>query len=265
MRKVLTAEQAVAEEEDAVDSTEDSAEEEHQVPAAAQPDDTLADCYKEIFKDMEAPNIEVEVDLLEEEVNRYFKHKFNWQNIIREQGFEPQFVKEIGTESREWLMQFDELAENFEIMAWWEKCGKGLFPNIYVIACLILALPDSNGNQERTFSACTWMDGKLKKNQGEGTFQTKCVLYKTKKVRDQIAKHMMEDKELHNRQMRKMAREATRNLLELAHGVDEEDERSPEEESNSEVEATDKDNDSVKVEDHFHKQVMPVDTESEDE
>jgi hypothetical protein len=142
---------------------------------------------------------------------------------------------------------------------------KAQFPNIYVIACLILALPDSNGNQERTFSACTWMDGKLKKNQGEGTFQTKCVLYKTKKVRDQIAKHMMEDKALYNRQMRKMAREATRNLLQLAHGVDEEDEHSPEEESKSEVEAIDKDNDSVYVEDDLHKKVMPVDSESEDE
>ena len=75
-------------------------------------------------------------------------------------------------------------------MEWWENYGKDKFPKIYVIACLILALPDSNGNQERTFSACTWMDGKLKKNQGEGTFQTKCVLYKTKVVRDLIAKHI---------------------------------------------------------------------------
>ena len=113
----------------------------------------------------------------------------------------------------------------FDIMEWWEDYGKDKFPRIYMIACLILALPDSNGSQERTFSACTWMDGKLKKNQGEGTFQMKCVLNKTKKVREMIAKHMNKDKLKCSQELRKPARDATRDLLELAFGVDEEDER----------------------------------------
>ena len=76
---------------------------------------------------------------------------------------------------------------------------------------------------------------------------------------------MMEDKELCNRQMRKLAREATHNLLQLAFGVDEEDEHSPAEESKSEVEAIEQDNDSFYVEDDLHKKIMPVDSDSEDE
>ena len=264
MHKVFTSVQAEAEEEAEVDSTEAATEEEPQVPEAAKVEYNLAECYDEVIKGMSPTNDLVE-DTFDEEVNHYFDHKFNWACILKNQGVEDEFVKEIGTDSRSWLFNFDKICKGFDIMEWWEDHGKDKFPKIYVIACLILALPDSNGNQERTFSACTWMDGKLKKNQGEGTFQTKCVLHKTKKVREQIAKHTMEDKEICTRKLRRTTREATCNLLEVAFGVDEEDEHTPAEESKSEVEAIEPDNESLYLEDDLHKKVMPESSESEEE
>jgi hypothetical protein len=49
---------------------------------------------------------------------------------------------------------------------------------IYPVAMCILSLPDSNGHQERTFSAATWMDGKLNSMQKDLTFQMKVLMYK---------------------------------------------------------------------------------------
>ena len=63
-------------------------------------------------------------------------------------------------------------------MRWWEEHGKDDFPRIYVIACCILMMPDSNGHQERTFSSATWMDGKLNKRQSPATFEMKNLLYR---------------------------------------------------------------------------------------
>jgi hypothetical protein len=100
------------------------------------------------------------------------------------------------------------------------------------------------------------MDGKLQKNQGEGTFQTKCVLYKTKKVRDMIVKHMIEDKLKASQQLRKLARDATRDLLELAFGVDEEDEHMAPAKTDSEEEAIEMDNEEVHLKDDFLKRTF---------
>lgn len=65
-------------------------------------------------------------------------------------------------------------------MQWWETLGKVEFPQIYIIACLFLPLPDSNASQERTFSSATWMDGKLNNRQSDATFQMKVILEQNK-------------------------------------------------------------------------------------
>jgi hypothetical protein len=173
----------------------------HSAAAAPPPenqDDHLANCCKEVFKEM-SPTNDLEEDTFEEEMNHHFEHKFNWTNILKQQGLDDNTVKQIGSDGRHWLKNLNTICRAFDIMDWWEDHCKDKFPQICVIACLILPLPDNNGNQERTFSACTWMDRKLQKNQGEGTFQTKCVLHKTKELRDMIAKHMIDDKEIHTK------------------------------------------------------------------
>jgi hypothetical protein len=63
-------------------------------------------------------------------------------------------------------------------MKWWEGYGKNDFPLLYYLAILFLPCPDSNGSQERTFSAATWMDDKLKKSQSDATFEMKVLIYK---------------------------------------------------------------------------------------
>ena len=67
---------------------------------------------------MQAPTNDVVEDIFEEELNRYFDCKFNWARIIKNQGFDDEFVKEIGNDSRSWLLKFDKLGRNFEIMEW---------------------------------------------------------------------------------------------------------------------------------------------------
>ena len=70
------------------------------------------------------------------------------------------------------------IAKNFDVLEWWRNTGRHQFPLIYPVAMCILSLPDSNGHQERTFSAATWMDGKLKSRQKDITFQMKVLIYK---------------------------------------------------------------------------------------
>ena len=83
----------------------------------------------------------------------------------------------IGTKKRHWIDNWETIAEVFDVMKWWET-HKNMFPNIYIVACHILASPDSNANQERTFSAATWFDGKLSNRQNDATFQMRVLLYK---------------------------------------------------------------------------------------
>ena len=63
---------------------------------------------------------------------------------------------------------------------------------IYPVACCILALPDSNGDQERTFSAATWMDGKLSTKQNDITFQMKVLACKNSEFLNEHKGHVEE-------------------------------------------------------------------------
>ena len=98
----------------------------------------------------------------------------------------------IGNDVCSFLDNFDFIADRFDCAEWWEREGKQTYPLIYPVACCILALPDSNGNQERTFSAATWMDGKLLRRQNDLTFQMKVILYKNTKFLE-LHKIIVED------------------------------------------------------------------------
>jgi hAT family C-terminal dimerisation region len=100
--------------------------------------------------------------------------------------------KLVGVNKLEWIQKFDIIVEHFDVFKWWETIGKNSFPLIYPIAIRILSLPDSNGNQERTFSAATWMDGKLNSRQNDMTFQMKVLLYKNQGFLEENKKEVME-------------------------------------------------------------------------
>ena len=112
-----------------------------------------------------------------------------------------------GTNDDEWVKNFEFIAANFDVFNWWEVYGKKLYPLIYPVAVRILALPDSNGAQERTFSAATWMDGKLNTRQSNMTFQMKVLLYKNQGLLPYATKHAEEQKS-------EEARRKTKALLE---------------------------------------------------
>lgn len=78
------------------------------------------------------------------------------------------------------------IAQHFDPMEYWNAGGKSQFPLIYYVACLHLPMPDSNGHQERTFSAATWMDGKLNNRQTDATFEMKALIYSNKKFLSQL-------------------------------------------------------------------------------
>jgi hAT family C-terminal dimerisation region len=87
------------------------------------------------------------------------------------------------------------IMKNFDLIEWWRNTGKSQYPMIYPVAMCILSLPDSNGHQERTFSAATWMDGKLNSMQKDLTFQMKVLMYKNEDFLDRYV-DTMEPKQL---------------------------------------------------------------------
>ena len=113
----------------------------------------------------------------------------------------------MGTTQANLLKNWEIISENFQVLEWWHREGKNLHPLIYPVACLILALPDSNALQERSFSTATWIDGVLQKRQNDSTFNAKVMLKKNSKFLDEH----MEDRRLLRK---KETAERTKKLLE---------------------------------------------------
>jgi hypothetical protein len=111
------------------------------------------------------------------QVNEFFEREILWHQVLAEQGVKQEIINKIGTTEKSQKKEWHLIAQHFDVMRWWESHGSGFWPMIYGVACLILPMPESNGGQERTFSAATWMDGKLNKRQTEATFQMKVVLH----------------------------------------------------------------------------------------
>jgi hypothetical protein len=141
------------------------------------------------------------VDEVEAELLCYAEYTHDWSKNMASEGVDPKIVKQIGTNIDSWAENWQLISDNFDIMKWWEN-QKTRFPLIYLVACHILAAPDSNGHQERTFSAATWMDGKLSNRQTDATFQRKVLLYKN-------ADYIKESRISISENFKKKAREAS--------------------------------------------------------
>ena len=127
-------------------------------------------------------------DPIKKEVDDFFELlNISWDSVLTDQGVEPYIVAEIGSTPPEWQSNWQLISDHFNIMWWWEKVGRIKFPLIFIAACQIHALPESNGDQERTFSAATWMDDPRRRRQMDATFQMKVLIYKNKDLLKGVA------------------------------------------------------------------------------
>jgi hypothetical protein len=130
------------------------------------------------------------MDPVRQQVFDFFGQKFDPRNYMPSKD-----VKLfLGTDAAEWVEHWETVADNFDVFKWWESVGREECPLIYPVACRILSLPDSNGGQERTFSAATWMDEKLGTRQTDLTFQMKVLLYKNQTFLEEHRDHVHLDK-----------------------------------------------------------------------
>ena len=129
-----------------------------------------------------------DLDTVQKEVCGFFRQQFDPRS-----GMPVETHSYIGATKLQWVKQWEIIIEHFDIFQWWNSIGKNSFPLIYPIALRILSLPDSNGNQERTFSAATWMDGKLNSRQNDTTFQMKVLLYKNQAFLEEHKKDVLEE------------------------------------------------------------------------
>ena len=129
-----------------------------------------------------------DLDAVQRQVRSYFNQQFDPRS-----GMPAETHSKIGATKKLWMKQWEIIVEHFDIFQWWETIGKVSFPLIYPVAIRILSLPDSNGNQERTFSAATWMDGKLNSRQNDTTFQMKVLLYKNQGFLEEHKKEVLEE------------------------------------------------------------------------
>ena len=148
-------------------------------------DSKMTKIWKKKLREARAKaNVVVSDDPVEKAVDDFFALKFDVRNALVAQMKDtktkigPGVFEKIGTTEEAWMQNWEAVSLNFDCVNWWFKTGQHLFPLIFPVAVIVLSLPDSNGLQERTFSASTWMDGKLNKKQSEFTFNSKVLLYK---------------------------------------------------------------------------------------
>ena len=145
-------------------------------------------------------------DPLMVEIGQFFDQQINWLQLLKTNNVPEEVQQQVGTTTEAWQQNWELIAEHFDCMKWWENHGKEQFPHLYILACLILALPESNGHQERTFSAATWMDGNLSSKQSNATFEMKILIAKNKTFLDRARKDLKSHHE-------KQASKATKDLL----------------------------------------------------
>jgi len=148
-------------------------------------------------------------DPVQSEVERFFSQNFDVRTVVLGQTNNPvpaPAANKVGATPVEWVENVEKVAEHFDVMEWWLQTGRKHYPLICPVACCILALPDSNGDQERTFSAAAWMDGKLSTKQNDISFQMKVLACKNseflKEHKGHVEEHCM-----------KAAAERTKKLL----------------------------------------------------
>jgi hypothetical protein len=122
---------------------------------------------------------------VDDQIEKFFSQELDWRQVLLGQQQLPVDKKEldkIARTSDDLQDHLPYLSSNFHALEWWEVHGKRQFPLIYLVASSVLCLPESNGHQERVFSSCTWMDGKLQRRQNPATHEMKALLYQNSSI-----------------------------------------------------------------------------------
>ncbi len=168
--------------------------------------------------------VPVGVDPVKEQINKFFNMTvFDPRIALTSQKDPPSkdILQAIGSDTLSWMKNWELIAQHFDVMEWWEKTGKIEYPLIYPVACCILALPDSNGRQERTFSHGTWVDDKLRKRLSDVGLRQRVLLKANAKFLQTHRAHVKEDQ-------RKAAEQRTREYLKQSHLLNDVDDSSEE-------------------------------------
>ena len=64
----------------------------------------------------------------------------------------------------------------FDSCEWWRNVGRKRHYLVFLVVPSIIALPSSNGFQERIFSACTWFDNPLRQSLKSTRFEMAVLL-----------------------------------------------------------------------------------------
>jgi len=68
------------------------------------------------------------------------------------------------------------ISSQFDSREWWVKVGRKAHPLVFLVVPAIIALPASNGFQERTFSTCTYFDDPLRQRLKNSRFEMALLL-----------------------------------------------------------------------------------------
>ena len=68
------------------------------------------------------------------------------------------------------------ISSHFDSREWWVKVGRKVHPLVFLVVPAIIALPASNGFQERTFSTCTFFDDPLRQSLKDARFEMAVLL-----------------------------------------------------------------------------------------
>ena len=144
-------------------------------------------------------------------IDTFFSQTFDVRSSLRDQKdivVPLEVLASIGTTPQDWMKNWEVIAKYFDVLEWWHNTGKMLYPLIHPVACFILCLPDSNGEQERNFSTGNWADGNLQQRQTDLTFQMKVLIQSNM---DFIMEHL----DNVEKEQRKAAEKRTRELLDM--------------------------------------------------
>ena len=112
-------------------------------------------------------------DKIEQEVDEFFDMCFDPVKELKDQlGRLGKNWKKSGIDWKR-VEEYDTLyiSRLFDLVEWWKNRGIGLFPHVVVAVPSIIAVPSSNGHQERTFSTCTYFDDELRSRLKEERFE----------------------------------------------------------------------------------------------
>ena len=188
---------------------DDEVSEEDVVPKKAKALELDDDWAAVMATKKKAPAVNTTGCKVKTEVEKFFKQSIDWPQQLEDQGVGPDIIKSIGEDEADWQANYELIASHFDVFEWWHREGKIKFKMIFIVACTILSLPESNGRQERVFSGAGWIDAKLSNRQAEVTFEMKALLY-SNRVFIECARRYQYDSQ------KKLAAEATRKMLAIA-------------------------------------------------